>query len=260
MKIENIKASIVKAQENVKKREASVERNIKQLAKLQQKNESSYEIKFKQDDIISSTRKLEDAKRILRNWEEKLQKELDKEEFINSQVPEVIKEFLENWKNQALEWHLKRYDGMVKMKKELDEATEKATEDYKKNVSTVMGNKYYNYMRDLELDYNSKKKKIMMYAGQTVVSMGAISNKEERDEWIENLLEREKQAKIIDLINRINKVAGEIVDASEIEISPKGNLDGIIKGSIANVKIETIGAGGFNIQCFHYRTLIKPQK
>lgn len=61
-----------------------------------------------------------------------------------------------------------------------------------------------------------------------------------------------------DLVNRITAVAGEIIDANNLSIGAKGNLNGIVKGSLRNVSVETIPAGGYNVQRFHFRTLVKP--
>lgn len=71
-------------------------------------------------------------------------------------------------------------------------------------------------------------------------------------------LEQEKLRKYDDIIERTNDIVGKITDASELRVSPKGNLDGFISGEKGKAKVQTIGAGGYNIQCFHFRTLIKP--
>lgn len=73
-------------------------------------------------------------------------------------------------------------------------------------------------------------------------------------------LNREVELKYDDLINRANKVVGQITDASNLSVGPKGELDGIIEGTKGKARIETIGAGGYNIQIFHYRVLIHPIK
>jgi hypothetical protein len=70
---------------------------------------------------------------------------------------------------------------------------------------------------------------------------------------------------MIDLIHRITKVTGEMTDAKKLKISASGNLNGIVKGKLADAKVETvaagIGAGGVaTIQCYHYRTLVHKVK
>ena len=57
-------------------------------------------------------------------------------------------------------------------------------------------------------------------------------------------------------MNRISIVVGVITDASGLFIGKTGGIEGLIRGTIGVARIETIGAGGYNIQCFHYRTLV----
>jgi hypothetical protein len=42
----------------------------------------------------------------------------------------------------------------------------------------------------------------------------------------------------------------------ELRIDSIGEINGIIQGTISNAKVRTITAGGYNIQCFHYRVLV----
>ena len=80
------------------------------------------------------------------------------------------------------------------------------------------------------------------------------------DDKLSKIIEAEKKAKYEDLCNRISAVVGEITDVSNLRISAKGNLDGIVEGTKGRAKVETIGAGGWNIQCFHYRVLVHKLK
>ena len=75
---------------------------------------------------------------------------------------------------------------------------------------------------------------------------------------IDKVLTEEMNNKLIDLMSRVSKITGEIVDASYLTIKD-GNLNGYIIGKDGNADVETIGAGGYNIQIFHYRTLVKPR-
>lgn len=61
------------------------------------------------------------------------------------------------------------------------------------------------------------------------------------------------------LIDRVEKKAGKIVDASHLHINEKGGIDGYVVGELAEVQLNTIPAGG-EIQRFHYRTLVKEVK
>lgn len=73
-------------------------------------------------------------------------------------------------------------------------------------------------------------------------------------------MEEEKRAKLLDLIGRIMSTVGTITDAAALRIGPEGDINGYIEGTEGKAKIQTIGAGGYNIQCFHFRTLIHEYK
>lgn len=85
-----------------------------------------------------------------------------------------------------------------------------------------------------------------------------LSSIEESESKLLKDLKAEANAKYDDIIERTNKIVGEITDASELRINAKGNLDGIISGTRGKASVTTIEAGGYNIQCYHFRTLIKP--
>lgn len=61
---------------------------------------------------------------------------------------------------------------------------------------------------------------------------------------------------VVDLISRITSKVGEITDLKHIEFN--GNaLNGFVTGERGKCQIETIIAGGYNIQKAHYRVLVK---
>lgn len=72
------------------------------------------------------------------------------------------------------------------------------------------------------------------------------------------MLTREAELKYDDMIERTNAIVGEITDASGLHVGAKGDLNGIVIGTRGKASVQTIGAGGHSIQCYHHRTLIHP--
>lgn len=311
--INTLEEKVEKAQEKVEKCKATIERHKKALDKKVQavkkqldidltgKTEAEieeirnpyrttehswtiYEVISKQKDIKGAEKKLADAEQIVANWQAKLDAEINREKFIQDNAPQVIKDFLEDWKNKAREWHIKRYNDYQDFKKKLEEDEKQARieclkttpeySDYLDENGDVQkdwrGNYKLNdvfprkpmkdFLEERNLDYRSIQKRKAEFAGGAILHMDTIRNEEKRLEWLEKTLEREQKAKMIDLISRISKVVGEITDASHLHINQKGNIDGFVIGNKGKAKVDTIGAGGWNIVCFHWRTLVKPMK
>ena len=69
-------------------------------------------------------------------------------------------------------------------------------------------------------------------------------------------LEQEAHQKYVDIIDRTLAIVGHIVDASHLYVAENGELNGVVYGDISNATVTTISAGGWNIQKFHFRTLV----
>lgn len=78
-------------------------------------------------------------------------------------------------------------------------------------------------------------------------------NKENFDKFLDKEVEKKEKA----FIKRIEKKAGTITDAENLTIGKDGNINGKVIGEKATVEVETILAGGYNIQKLHYRILVK---
>lgn len=252
-----LKEKVQKATEKVEKCKNTITRHEGILAK-KIKAHDEYGIRSKEREIEGAKSKLNVAQEILENWEAKLNVEIEKERFLEGNAPQVIKDFLERWKKLAYDWHVKRYDDYqvfkAKIDKESDEAHKKVGVDVEMCFPPNKEQKAL--LIEMSLDWFSVKQRKESFAGRNVLKMDDIRKEEERLQWLDKMLEAEKKAKMLDLINRINAVVGSITDAQYLSVSPEGNLNGIITGEQGRAKIETIGAGGYNIQCFHYRTLI----
>ena len=76
------------------------------------------------------------------------------------------------------------------------------------------------------------------------------------EEKLNKWLDKEVKNKYEDLIHRITEKAGKILDAKGLHIGARGEIDGYVIGDRNTVHVETITAGGHNIQIRHYRTLV----
>ena len=112
------------------------------------------------------------------------------------------------------------------------------------------------FLKTRGLDYHGIREKLAARSDGITDRLVDMQDEAEREAWLDKTLEEEKKAKLADLIGRINAVVGTIRDASRLYIAENGNINGTVIGTEGKAKVETIGAGGYNIVCFHFRTLI----
>lgn len=144
-----------------------------------------------------------------------------------------IKEFIDQWKLRAINYY------------------HQAIEDYKKEYKEL--NEKYTQTND---DYKKEKRQLLEKYNQIVVDLSYGYSPKDREERLLKIIEREATAKEKTLIARVNKEVGSIVKALSLNVGVNGELNGTIKGENGICKIETIYAGGYNIQCLHYRVLV----
>jgi hypothetical protein len=159
----------------------------------------------------------------------------------------------------AYDWYIKRYESAHALKIELNKEVMEAEAEWLKAGNTLYSSGRQVFLKERGLDRQTVAKAIGARAGSDVVLMMLdIKNDAKRLKWLDDTLETDKRHKLIDLILRVKEVVGEITDARSLEVNEKGNLDGFVVGTKGKARVETIGAGGYNIVCFHYRTLVKP--
>lgn len=251
---------------------------------------------FRYDDpetqIIESLPKLFDVEKTANNWKIKLDTQSNKESV--EKIP-VIWDFLTEWENKARDWYLKNAEYYVDLLNEFqDIVVEFLSERDYKNLSreekVAVANEFNAYMKEVygikrryrfgtvdgedyvggkvdaltkELAWVSFVKDSGDYNDYLAsdnnfnVTYGHYVLKGFDIEKLNKMLAREKENKYFDLCNRISEVVGEITDARGLSIGRQhGELNGVVDGTKGSARIETIGAGGYNIQCFHYRVLV----
>lgn len=277
----DLREKVIKAEAKVAKRTAVLQKHREQLAKLIQKGADQFDIRIKKSDIESAEDKLEEAKKILANWKEKLDERITSDDYLEANAPEILKEFLENWKQHAIDYYRQKRIRFIEYRKELRAAERAARLEALQTLPSLeRSRKLYEgrepsdcdlanlwprkdvdeFLHERGLDYYQIQKKLQAKGDGIIFRMLEISNEQEREEWLDRTMEEEKRAKLLDLIGRIMSTVGTITDASALYIGPEGDINGYIVGTEGKAKIQTIGAGGYNIQCFHFRTLIHEYK
>lgn len=275
-RIESLQESVRKSGEKVEKIKGTIERHKRILAKKTER----YDIEYKQEEIKGAEKKLAEAVEIHQNWIQKLSKEQDRIRFIEGSVPPILKRFMEEWKKLAFTWHINRYNTTLQLEEQLAAQEKQAklryieTSEYHSRWKNPDGSwqvdperllshhdsKMQKALKEIGLDYRSIQNKIAQHAGGAVMTMKTYYNEQERLAWLEKTLEREKIFKLLDMVERINKYIGQITDGSHLSIGNNGSINGLVHGEKGSAYLETIGAGGYAVQCFHFRVLVKPVK
>jgi hypothetical protein len=81
------------------------------------------------------------------------------------------------------------------------------------------------------------------------------------DEEIHNANFKTARAFVLDLLNRTKEITGEIVSWDDVHLTVGTNgfpvLNGYVEGKEGRALVESIYAGGYNIQRLHVRVLVK---
>lgn len=187
------------------------------------------------ENLENAEKKLRQLEVTIAKWEQKVKDNEAKKEKIEQDVPQAIKDFLNDWADKAFNWYIERLTAYRKLRNKIGS-------DY--NLGEIDYPEYKSKLKDLKDKYYD-------------TILGILLNSTSPVSKLRSIIEKDKENKTLDLIRRVESITGKIIDAKHLEVSEKGELDGIVIGEIGKAKVETISAGGYNIQCFHYRVLVK---
>lgn len=300
-KVEAAEQKVEKCKKTIERHRAQMEKKAKQLRDMGIEPESADKYSFVQNgsdmnreaywllcdydgkkrDITGATDKLVAAEKILENWQNKLDTQINQEKIIQDSVPQVLKDFLEKWKVNAFAWYVKGHAEFVEFKAQLRKEEYEArleafntlpeyaeSRERRQRIYGAEAPRDYDlvnvwprqpmdtFLKERHLDYKSIKERLKARSDAVILKMCEFHDEGERKAWLDKVLEEEKKAKLIDLFNRVSGICGPIIDATALRVDVSGDLGGQVVGEKGVVSIQTIGAGGYNIQCYHYRTLI----
>lgn len=238
----------------------------------------SYELKL--DDVKNNEKKLNQANKDLEKASNSLEVEIKKKGDINNVIPQCIIDFLENWKKYAKEFYINLSNEYLGIRAKKYEVTEEELKkpyrietNYKtwektkvrvykdEDINFILNDNYLKRNAEAEIkDYYIQEFRKNTHATDLQVMDKILNYNKINLEVLEKILDNEIEVKKELFIERIREVVGVIEDLSELYLGDNGEINGIVQGEKCKAKVQTIGAGGYNIQCYHYRVLVNKIK
>lgn len=237
MKVSDLLIKVQKAEEAVTKRETTLS---KQIARELQQREflitkgvdltgKDPQLAYKNSDLYWEICKWRDYNEAVENSEKLLDEK--------NRVLNTWKERLNEAKKKENIWIKEIPESMKTMKEELVNRWDEYDFERKEILTTA-----YN-----KLGYN-KFMKDHSYSDYKMINTCKREIHEENEKSADFL--------IIDLYNRVHAITGDVTDWSGI-CYKDGSLNGFVYGKLGKVKVDSICAGGYNIQRLHVRVLVK---
>jgi hypothetical protein len=249
---------------------AKLNKKLERIRKVEAQNwEDPNPYYYSKHDLDSTLRDIDEAIVAINSYKSQLIAEQEKAASRN--VP-VIVEFLNSWRERVIEFHTEKFMEYYDEKQLVKDLYSKVADRIYSRDDTpdmaaykaakeVFDNKCYGYYETREftnrwckLDHNKIKVKdgeyewMRPYINEPTIDKALVKFKKDTDrEWVR---------KYDFIIERTNQIVGQITDASDLKIGAKHDLNGYIVGTKGTAKVQTIDAGGYNIQCYHFRTLI----
>lgn len=230
MKIETLTERIQKAEEKITKKQNTITKKLGWIAKAEASLDSlseqdrkwkEWDISSWKDDIDRIQKEISETEKTIENYRKQLSGEIERQQSWVSEVPEVLKSF----QTQLVE----KWDVQDMNKRE------QMNEDYR-----IMG--YHDFLKK--------------YRGQDT------QLRYKTDEQIHDANVKDAKGIILNLVNRVKRITGDITDWKylRVTIGTYGGavLNGLVTGKEGKCCVESIGAGGYNIQRYHIRVLVKP--
>lgn len=243
----------------------------KRLEKVK-KDEDYKEVKYWEREIKSTSKKIDkleaELKTIMENIPKDVQAEINEREEIFSTFADFIAFLEKTWndrdemlKRACDEWLIEELNNLYNSWDKLYRTKENEFYEMLKNVdyeNAFERNKAKRIFMD-----NARNENYIIPRNVLLKKAGfnELSEYERVSECSIEALKKENlekaQQSVLNLIEKVEDRVGKVIDWSNLHFGSNGMLNGRITGNLGSVYVETIGAGGYNIQRFHYRVLLK---
>ena len=257
MEAQEIREKLEKAQETVAKKQGTLQKYCAKAEKIRKQilangwqveagryqkegtkeHDDCYWMFCDYDDALDGIERTEKAivekQGVVAKWKVKLHEAEEKENLIDTKFPEVLKDFQNHVIDMWDEWDANHKEFLKK--------------EYNEIKIEVGERKAFN---EFLCKYSYNDYELMTYKTQDEIHLDNVKSSEKL---------------LMNLWNRVKDIVGEATDWSGLYLT-HGNeyegvtVNGIVIGTAGATKVETISAGGWNIQRHHYRTLVHAYK
>ena len=273
--IEVLKDRIAKRQDKVQRLTANIEKLQKKIEKIAatqpDERERDWEIRCVQDEIEDKKYKIDTVMKEIEKYSAEIV-EVEAWQNKNRDV-KAIWEFLEGWKEHERRFMANLYKVYDEKKSEISKLKSKASA-LEEEITGQLTFKNWRERWDWEgvacnnektlpllREYRRMMKEVEGFKRATSPLMPYLTLTKGLDtEKLNKDLNADAVAMYDRLLAQIEKITGEIIDATYLRIGEKGEINGYIIGKDGRASVQTIGAGGYNIQRYHFRTLVHEYK
>lgn len=207
------------------------------------------------EDIERNEKKLAELEEKLSGYREKKSAEEKRNDI--PQIP-ALEDFLAQWKEKATEHYSLE---VLELAAHQQDRREKIKEiESKYEYPSLYWREINEEAKAIGMDSESFNKAMKMRFTQDIHRLRAegLPGEPRFDQYLDKMLSDEVRSKRLDLYYRCVSAVGVLTDVSGLYVGNNGSLNGHVVGEQGKANVETIYAGGYNIQCLHYRVLVKP--
>lgn len=190
--------------------------------------------------IVANHKKYKKQQEITEGHYEKLSS-WRKTEAVFNELPPIVLQFAEDYKQRCIEWLLegvRRYSAEYEALKAKDKAN---PSESRKSYRDELWALKHRYTVEVLLVYEEYKD-------------------DRRRAKAEEISEKNRVKLLKMFASRVHEKCGPLLAANGLTLGINGELNGWVEGKKARATIKTIAAGGYNIQCYHYRVLVQPDR